>query len=52
MTLALAIIWSICLICDVIIANIPDNIRVEPTWWQVIIPTFLLVMNYWVEVFR
>ena len=47
--LILAISWSIVLICDIIIANVPDSVK--PTWWQVIIPTFVLVMNYWVEVF-
>ena len=50
-TLILAISWTIALICNIILASVPENIRIKPTWLQVLLPTFVLVMNYWVEVF-
>lgn len=49
--LILAISWSILLIWHIILATVPENIRIRPTWLHVILPTVILVMNYWVEVF-
>ena len=50
-TLILAISWTIALICSIILASVPENIRIKPTWLQVILPIFVLVLHYWVEVF-
>lgn len=47
MTLILAIVWSIALIIDIV----SESLGNKPNWMHVIIPTFILVMNYWVEVF-
>lgn len=48
MSLFLAIMWTVCLICDIINCAAGN----QPTWTAVFCPLIIVVMDRWIEYFK